>query len=154
MLTIARKFFLVSGSGDAISPLNAFDKALLLSGVGNTNLIKISSILPPGAIEIEPPKIPMGAFLPAAYASIISDIPNELIAAAVAVAIPKDNRLPGVIMEYSAHGHKEDIEEVARMMAKQAMMIRDYEILRISSISIQHRVEKIGAAFAAAALWW
>ncbi len=53
------KFFLVSGSSEGFSLLNAFDGALLASGVGDTNLVKLSSILPPGCKEIKPPPVPL-----------------------------------------------------------------------------------------------
>lgn len=43
-----RHYTLVGGSGEGATRLNAFDAALLDAGVGNTNLIKLSSILPPG----------------------------------------------------------------------------------------------------------
>ncbi len=46
-------YFLTAGRGVASTELNAFDAALLDAGVGDTNLIKMSSILPPGAVEIE-----------------------------------------------------------------------------------------------------
>ena len=48
------KFFLVSGSSEGFTLLNAFDGALLASGVGDTNLVKMSSILPPGCQEMDP----------------------------------------------------------------------------------------------------
>lgn len=62
------KFFLVSGSSEGYSLLNAFDGALIASGVGDTNLVKMSSILPPGCVEINPPPVPMpqGALVPVA----------------------------------------------------------------------------------------
>jgi len=154
MLPIPQKFFLVAGVGDGTTPLTAFDRALLASGIGNTNLIKVSSILPPGAVQIEAPAIPPGSLLPVAYASVTSDIPNELICAAVAVALPQDKTLPGIIMEYSARGHREDAEQTAKIMVEKAMQNRKCAIARIDSMSIQHRVEKIGVAFAAVGLWW
>ena len=154
MILTPQKYFLVAGNADDIAPLSAFDKALLASGIGNTNLIKVSSILPPGAAKIEIPIIPPGSILPVAYASITSNIPDELIAAAVAVAIPQDNSLPGVIMEYSTRGHSEDADRVVRMVAERAMKNRGCAIACMDSLCIQHRVEKMGAAFAAVALWW
>ena len=42
-----QQFFFATGHAEGATPLNAFDGALLASGIGNTNLIKISSILPP-----------------------------------------------------------------------------------------------------------
>jgi len=40
------------GTGEGPTPLAAFDKALLAAGVENYNLIRLSSVIPPGA-EIE-----------------------------------------------------------------------------------------------------
>ena len=41
------QYFLVSGASDGYMPLNAFDGALLQAGIGNTNLVRMSSIVPP-----------------------------------------------------------------------------------------------------------
>ncbi len=149
----ARSFFLVAGDAEGYTPLNAFDNALLSAGIGNTNLIKISSILPPGASEIKPPKPSPGAFLPIAYASIVSDIPGEVISAAVAVGIPDDPKNPGVIMEYSARGSREVAEDIVRRMVEKAFEVRGFILKDVRSISVEHKVEKIGASFAGVVLW-
>ena len=60
-------YFLTAGRGEASTELNAFDAALLDAGVGDTNLIKMSSILPPGALEIEILPLKKGSFIPLAY---------------------------------------------------------------------------------------
>jgi arginine decarboxylase len=143
------RYFLTAGSAEGYTSLNAFDAALLNSGVGDCNLVKLSSILPP-ACELVDPFIPeYGSLTPVAYASMSSYLPGENIAAAVACAVPKDPTLPGVIMEYSARGAAENAEEIVREMARQAFLVRKREILEIHSISVEHRVEQIGAIFAA-----
>jgi len=54
-------FFVTSGKGLSItSPLNAFDNALVDAGIGQCNLVKVSSILPEGAKEITPYEISPG----------------------------------------------------------------------------------------------
>ncbi len=148
------KYFLVAGTGEGYTPLNSFDAALLNAGIGNTNLVKMSSIVPPNCEEINPITLPYGALVPVAYASITSDLSEEVISAAVAVAIPEDNKKPGLIMEYSSRGRKEDIENIVRNMAKQGMEMRGEVIKSIKSISIQHRVKKTGTAFASVVLWY
>jgi arginine decarboxylase len=145
-------FYLCSGASEGYTPLNAFDCCLLEAGVGNANLIQMSSILPPGVVRIDPMAPEPGSFVPLAYASINSVTPLEIIAAAVAGAIPKDKSLPGVIMEYSARGHAKDVERIARSMAEEAMKHRGYEIDEILSISTEHEVEVVGSAFAAVVL--
>ena len=149
------KFFLVSGSSDGFSLLNAFDGALLASGVGDTNLVRMSSILPPGCTEIKPwpTSLPQGALVPVAYASITSDVPGEVISAAVAIGIPEDASLAGLIMEYSARADEAAVRSQVIKMAEKGMEVRKRPIREIMSISSTFRVESVGAAFAGVVLW-
>ena len=153
-ITIPKKFYLVAGASEGMTPLNAFDNALVAAGIGNTNLVKMSSILPPDCTKINPVKLPLGALVPVAYASKVSSQSDEIISAAVAVAVPKDKKKNGLIMEYSAAGHKEEVEKIVRHMAEEGLRQRGYELREILSISAQHNVKKIGAAYAAVVLWW
>ncbi len=147
------KYFLVSGSSEGFALLNAFDGALLRAGIGDTNLVKMSSIVPPNCTLISPIKIPPGSLVPTAYASMTSDVPGEMISSAVAVALPEDPIHAGLIMEYSARGYRKDIEEMVRQMATEGMKLRDRKIKNLSSIAVEHCVKNIGATFAAVVLW-
>ncbi|MGD0229077.1 MAG: arginine decarboxylase, pyruvoyl-dependent [Syntrophorhabdales bacterium] len=149
------KFFLVSGSSEGFSLLNAFDGALLASGVGDTNLVKMSSILPPECKEIKPPPVPMpqGALVPVAYASLCSDVPGEVISAAVAIGIPQDSKRAGLIMEYSARAEEGVVVERVKEMVEKGMELRNRPIKAILPISATHRVVGIGAVFAGVVLW-
>ena len=144
----------VTGASEGFTPLNAFDAALLDAGIGNTNLIKVSSIVPPGSREfpVSQLALPPGSLVPVAYASMESDIPGSIICAAIAAAWSEDSAQPGLIMEYNAHGHREDAEAVVRRMAQEGLKARDWPVHRIQSVSIDHRVIKIGAVFAAVVL--
>ena len=71
-----------AGHAEGGSLLNAFDNALLAAGIGNVNLVKVSSILPPDVSVVDLPKIKPGAIVPTAYAAMTSDVPGETIAAA------------------------------------------------------------------------
>jgi len=145
---------LVAGSGEGSNPLNAFDRALLNAGVGNLNLIRISSIVPPKVNIIPLPEIPIGSLVPTAYGYCISDVKGEVIAAAVSVALPKDKELCGLIMEYEGICTKREAENKVTEMAKEGFEMRGWEIDRIITVSAEHRVEKIGCAFAGAVLWY
>ena len=149
------KFFLVSGSSEGFSLLNAFDGALLASGVGDTNLVKMSSILPPRCQEIKPrpTSLPEGALVPVAYASLCSDTPGEVISAAVAIGIPKDANRAGLIMEYSARAEESVVVEKVKKMVEKGMETRNRAIKEIMPISASHRVGAIGAVFAGVVLW-
>ncbi len=147
------KYFMAHGCAEGVSELNAFDAALLSSGVGDTNLVRMSSILPPGCEEIEPPPLPQGALAPAAYASVTSTIPGEVITAAVAIAIPEDETHCGLIMEHQDHAPRAQVEEQARRMAEAGMAHRGKPIREIRSVAAEHVVKKTGAAFAGVILW-
>ena len=149
------KFFLVGGSSEGFSLLNAFDGALLASGVGDTNLVKMSSILPPGCEEIKPPPVPLpqGALVPVAYASLCSDVPGEVISAAVAIGIPKDANRAGLIMEYSARAEEHVVVGQVTKMVEKGMELRNRAIKEIMPISASYRVVTIGAVFAGVVLW-
>ncbi len=149
------KFFLVSGSSDGFTLLNAFDGALLASGVGDTNLLKMSSILPPGCEEMNPRPValPQGALVPIAYASLCSDVPGEVISAAVAIGIPQDETRAGLIMEYSARAEESVVKAQVKKMVEKGMELRNRAIKDIMAISATYRVAGIGAVFAGVVLW-
>jgi len=149
------KYFLVSGASDGYSLLNAFDGALLASGVGDTNLVRMSSILPPGCVELDPKpqSLPQGALVPIAYATISSDVPGTIISSAVAVGIPEDSALAGLIMEFSAKREKEYVEYQVKRMVVEGMKLRNRAIKEIKSVSATFEVKTIGATFAAVVLW-
>ncbi len=146
-------YFLVCGHSEGYMPLNAFDGALMDAGIGDLNLVRLSSILPPNCREVPPQRLPYGALVPTAYASITSSVPGEIISAGVAIAIPKDPKYPGLIMEHSGKGTAEEIEETVRKMAEEGFRRRERELKEIKSIAVQHRVERHGSAIAAVVLW-
>jgi arginine decarboxylase len=147
------QYLLVSGASDGFTPLNAFDGALLQAGIGNTNIVRMSSILPPHCQQISSIVFPPGALVPAAYAVITSDVPGEIISAGVAVALPEDENQNGLIMEYSGKGERLKIEEMVRNMALEGMKLRGWKIKDLKSIAIEYRIKRIGAALAAVVLW-
>lgn len=138
-----------SGAAEGGTVLNAFDKALLAAGLGNINLVKISSILPPG-IHVAPlPRIRPGALVPTAYAAMSNDVPGTTIAVGVGLALPEDREKAGVIMEVHEGACSRNVER----MLVEAFRARGEE--RIQSLQIftaEHRVERIGSALAAVTL--
>src|SRR6201993_128674 len=101
-----------AGNGEGNTKLNAFDNALLAAGIGNINLVRVSSILPPGVDLVTLPRIKPGAIVPTAYAAQISEVPGEVIAAAVGWACPSDPAKNGVIMEFHDKATREEAERM------------------------------------------
>ncbi len=151
---IPNAYFIVSGAGSGSSELNAFDFALLDSGLGNLNLVRMSSILPPSAAKIEPYKISYGSLVPVAYAYQVSNRIGETISAAIAIAFPTDKTLPGLIMEYSGLNKSADFaEKRAVKMATEGIRGRGWNVDHVESISRQMTVDKdFAAVFAAVTL--
>lgn len=147
------RWFMVGGSGEGPTTLNAFDHALLSAGVGDTNLVRMSSILPPKTALIEPRPLPPGALVPIAYAEMTSDKPGQIISAVVAVAIPVDPEFPGLIMEYHGEEPLESSAAKVRMMCVAGMEHRGRAIKDIVVKGAEHVVENIGCAFAGLVLW-
>lgn len=141
-----------AGHAEGGTSLNAFDNALLAAGIGNINLIKVSSILPPEVPVIELPKIKPGALIPTAYAAMTSEVPGEAIAAAVGYAIPDDPAKNGVIMEFHGHTTRQEAERQIRAMLDEAFRVRGEPIREMRVVATEHTVERIGCALAAITL--
>ncbi|MDX1637755.1 MAG: arginine decarboxylase, pyruvoyl-dependent [Balneolaceae bacterium] len=156
MVNTPNVYCLVKGASEGRTRLNAFDNALLNAGVGDTNLMRISSILPPGARQCEVGELdlPKGGLIPLAYATIDSTTPGRFISSAVAVGIPEDSSEPGVIMEFEDHSKLENVEQIVRQMVIDAFEYRKRALKEIKSIGIEHQVETCGSTFAAAVLWY
>jgi len=153
MITKPERFILVAAAAEADHALTAFDAALLKAGIGNVNLVRLSSILPPGCKEEKNGiSFPPGAFVPTAYGATCSEKGGELIAAAVGIGFSEDSF--GVIMEHSGSNcSAEAAREKVEKMIREAFANRGLELKGIKIKSVEHRVEKAGAAIAAVALW-
>lgn len=134
-----KSFWLKSGFGIGKYKLESFDSALLDAGVGDYNLIKLSSILPPSSKrEVQELQWPKGSLIPVAYASntfTVDDILKKSQYASVSVAIPEDNFLNGLIMESSGNFGEPYFPESFKM-AELGMKNRDRKIKEIISSSV------------------
>jgi arginine decarboxylase len=145
----ATRYFLSCATSEAATCADAMDSARIAAKIGQLNLLEGCSLLPPGAQLAEPQLLPDASLVPALLAQISSEIPGEIISAAVAVAWPTDSARGGVAMAYAACGHKEDIEGIARRMAEEALNRRGQSVRSIHSTAAQHRVKQLGSALAA-----
>jgi arginine decarboxylase len=141
-----------AGHAEGGTTLNAFDNALLAAGIGNINLLKVSSILPPEVPVVELPKIKPGALVPTAYAAMTSETPGEIVAAAVGYAVPDDPAKNGVIMEFHGVASRDEAERQIRAMLDEAFRVRGETIAEMRVVGVEHRVERIGCALAAITL--
>ena len=141
-----------AGSAEGSTPLNAFDNALLAAGIGNINLVRISSILPPGVDLVPLPRIRPGTIVPTAYAAQTSEVPGEVIAAGVGWALPVDPGKNGVIMEFHDKATRDEAERMIVQMLEEAFRVRGERIRDMRVFAVEHRVERTGCAVAAVTL--
>lgn len=146
---LATTYTFALGKGDGETKLDSFDSALMNTGIGNLNLIKVSSILPADCTYCATPKWIEGQAVQCVYASYISNIRGETISAAVGVAKPKTQNLPGVITKYSGNGSQKISEKTVEEMCIRAMKRRAIEDYEIVIHSVESKIGKhYGCVFA------
>jgi arginine decarboxylase len=143
---------MTAGTAEGGSALNAFDNALLAAGIGDVNLIKISSIVPPDVDIVDLPPIKPGALVPTAYAAITATTPGQTLAAAVGYALPVDRTKAGVIMEFHDVTDRRTAEQAVHAMLTEAFRVRGQTIRDLKIVAVDHRVERAGCALAAVTL--
>ena len=152
-LTVPRNYTLTSAAAVGATRLTAFDRALLEAGVGNMNLVRVSSVLPPGASERPCLDLPPGSLLPIAYGTISSGLPGQTIAAAVATGLSRESF--GMIMEFAGECSREEAERVVVEMVAEAFASRGLELAetKVRSAGITVPDGQVACAFAGVPLW-
>ncbi|MHC1581183.1 pyruvoyl-dependent arginine decarboxylase [Methanopyrus sp.] len=145
------RYALVTGTGRADTSLAAFDAALLDAGIGNWNLVTLTSILPPNAEEEDsPPPLPPGAIVPAVLARSVDRGP---VASCVCVARLESGF--GIIAERSDASDPDRAEELALRDVEEMARARGEEILEVKTATAFNEPEEDewAAAVSAVVLW-
>ncbi|MBR4446899.1 pyruvoyl-dependent arginine decarboxylase [Methanobrevibacter sp.] len=120
------KIAIVTGHDEGPTKLNAFDNALSNAGIGDVNLIKVSSMLASNTEICELPKLKAGAMVNCVLSEITSDTPGDEIIAVIAVAIGEE--LGCVVETTGINKDNDEIINEAKDMVKYMMNKRDVEI--------------------------
>jgi arginine decarboxylase len=108
---IPQKIFLTKGVGKHKEKLTSFEAALRDAGIAPFNIVRVSSILPPGAKILPKTKglqhLSPGEIVYAVMAEISTNEPHRLIAASIGVAIPSQRDKYGYLSEYHSYGETE-----------------------------------------------
>ena len=129
-MKLPNKIILASGVGFGTTEITAFDNALLKAGVGNYNLIKVSSIIPPNSqyegnnLKLLNEK-PIGSLLPAVYTYTYSRRENQPILSAIMCGFPKDKNNNGVIFKYSGNSNPDEAKFILNQMLDEASKNRN-----------------------------
>lgn len=109
---IPRRIFLTKGVGKDREKLASFEAALRDAGIAFCNLVKVSSIVPPGAKIIQRDAgvrlLQPGEITFAVLAESSTNEPHRLIAASIGVAIPRDPGHHGYLSEHHSFGQTDE----------------------------------------------
>ncbi len=150
MLEEYKHFTVKKGIGkNDVSTLNAIDKAYLDAGVGDLNLIRVSSILPKGTDKVDRVGEEFGSFIPCVLAEAVG-VKNE-VAAGIGYGFDKDGG--GYVVEHSLCMQDIDMEEFDNQIerkVKEMGRIRNIELEKVQVESIKTKIEasKYGCAVA------
>lgn len=140
------KIAIVSGKDEGPTKLNAFDNALSKAGIGDVNLIKVSSMLAGNAKIQELPKLKAGAMVNCVLSEITSDNPGDEITAVVAVAIGEE--LGCVVETIGINENLDDLTSGAKEMVEYMMNKREVEIKDLIVEYSTVKVKNIASAIA------
>lgn len=127
MLEVPTKFFVTSGRAvSRVTDLNAFDKALLNAGMGEQNLVSVSSILPAAVKQIPKKKMPRGAIVHCVLAQMRGS-EGETISAGIAYAYRKDKQ-GGYVAEGHGHMNKKAMREILQWKLEEMAKLRGIEL--------------------------
>lgn len=108
---VPRKIFFTTGIGVHREKLTSFEMALRDAGVAQHNLVRISSIFPPGCEIVEPGAgvelLRPGQVVFCVLSEASSNEPSRRVGASVGVAQPADRSMYGYISEHHAFGQSE-----------------------------------------------
>ena len=137
---------LTKGKSEGPTKLNAFDNALTDAGIGDVNLIKVSSMLA-GNAEIEKlPKLKAGAMVNCVLSEITSNKHGDRITAVIAVAIGE--KLGCVVETTGINKDLNELTDEAKRMVEYMMDKRGVEIKDLIVESSTATVENIASVVA------
>ena len=127
---VPKELFFTKGVGKHREKLTSFELALRSAGIAACNLVRVSSILPPGCKILSRTegmrRLKLGQVTFVVMSEAAAREPHRLIAATIGVAIPRDSKLYGYLSEHHSYGENEDTagdyaEELAAEMLATAL---------------------------------
>src|SRR5258706_8360487 len=96
---VSKKMFLTKGVGRHREKLNSFEMALRNAGIAHLNIVRVSSIFPPGCKIASPEEglaaLEAGEVTFVVLAEMSTNEPGGRIAASLGIAIPGDQHMYG-----------------------------------------------------------
>ena len=109
---VPTELFFTKGVGKHREKLTSFELALRSAGIAACNLVRVSSIFPPGC-KIIPRTDGVRRLRPGQVTFVVmseaaTQEPHRLIAATIGVAIPRDRKVYGYLSEHHSFGENEE----------------------------------------------
>ena len=108
MAFVAQEMFLTRGVGRHREKLASFELALRDANIAEYNIVRVSSIFPPGCRMISRKdgvkKLTAGQVLFCVVAESATNEPHRLVASSIGVAIPRDPDHYGYLSEHHSYG--------------------------------------------------
>ena len=108
---VPKELFFTKGVGKHREKLTSFELALRSAGIAACNLVRVSSIFPPGCKILARRdgirKVQAGQVTFVVMSETATREPHRLIAATIGVAIPRDPKLYGYLSEHHSFGENE-----------------------------------------------
>ena len=123
---VAKQIFLTKGVGKHKEKLTSFEMALRDAGLAPYNLVRVSSIFPPGCKiipkSVGQKKLHPGQVVFCVMSENATNEPHRLMAATVGVAIPTDPKTFGYLSEHHSFGQTDhDAGEYAEELAAEML---------------------------------
>lgn len=110
---VPSKAFMTTGVGIHREKLTSFEMALRSAGIERYNLVRVSSIFPPGCEIVEREEglemLKPGQILFCVLAESATNEPSRRVASAIGLALPKDRAHYGYISEVHSYGQSETV---------------------------------------------
>lgn len=109
---VPTRLFLTKGGGRHRERLTSFELALRNAGIAGLNLVRVSSIFPPGCKLISKRQgldlLSPGQVTFCVLTESATNEPHRLLAASIGLAIPKDNTQYGYLSEHHSFGETDN----------------------------------------------
>jgi arginine decarboxylase len=137
MELVPTKFFFTQGTGYHEKEIRAFEEALRDAKIEMLNLVKVSSVIPPGCKKISRQEgmrlMKPGQIAFAVQAESQTNEPGQIISAGIAMAQPEDDRI---------HGYMTELEGVIGRTKED--VIQDVEEMAIENLITKLGINKDG----------
>ena len=109
---IPKRIFLTKGVGRHRDRLSSFEAALRDARIAAFNIVRVSSIFPPGAKMVSKTRglqyLAHGEIMYCVMSQNDTNEPHRLVGASIGVAVPKERNQYGYLSEYHSYGETDE----------------------------------------------